>query len=256
VNGDGRDDLGLAFAFGLPVAWYGGDGGPSTRSDWVGPEWVTGIAAAGDVNGDGYDDVLLTDPADGTDFQGRVELWFGSPDGLGDAPAWVRRGTAEWQLTGDAAAGAGDMDGDGYDDFVFSTSLADTVQRLHLWRGGPDGPGDAPAATSEELDLALTFVGPVLAPVGDADGDGHADIVVRAWERTTRVIFGAPSGFGRSWSTDLPGDDFPEVAATGAGDVDGDGLDDLVLGDPMYELSDGRAFVIRGPLTGDAAELR
>jgi MYXO-CTERM domain-containing protein len=107
------------------------------------------VAGAGDVNDDGYDDVVVGaagyDGDLGTD-EGRVYVYLGGKDGLGDMPLEIASDQAgAW--FGDVVASAGDVDGDGYDDVIVAAPLRD---------GG----------------AGTTFLFAGYSPEDDLDGDG------------------------------------------------------------------------------------
>jgi hypothetical protein len=85
------------------------------------------VAGAGDVNGDGYDDVLIGSPgydltASATLDVGRVYLYLGSASGLDLSPSWLFTGTQASQSVGVSVAGIRDVNGDGYDDIAVGSS--------------------------------------------------------------------------------------------------------------------------------------
>ena len=98
VNGDGYDDIIVGTPHyerstvgGAARVYHGSLSGPSTSPDWMGTgshpygDFGSSVATAGDVNGDGYDDVLVGDPYDAP---GRVDLFLGSAFGLSSVAAW------------------------------------------------------------------------------------------------------------------------------------------------------------------------
>ena len=78
------------------------------------------VASAGDVNGDGFSDIIVGAPAyDNTQTgQGRAFLYLGSPSGPGTAPAWMAEGDGARAQLGSSVATAGDVNGDGYSDVI------------------------------------------------------------------------------------------------------------------------------------------
>src|SRR5438034_1355257 len=78
------------------------------------------VASAGDVNGDGYDDVIAGAPSYdlGAIDEGRAFLFLGSPAGLSIAPDWTVEGHQSYAYFGSSVASAGDVNGDGYDDVI------------------------------------------------------------------------------------------------------------------------------------------
>src|SRR5258706_4977963 len=94
------------------------------------------VTSAGDVNHDGYDDVLVLAKYFGVPAGGRAFLYLGSAGGLYSTPSWV---TQESVYVTDVA-GAGDVDGDGYSDVVvgINTGYTTSISGL-IYRGGPSG---------------------------------------------------------------------------------------------------------------------
>jgi len=160
LNGDGYDDV----AAGAPSynantpdhgrvhVFYGSATGLPAQPSWT----VVGsvrdglfggsVAGAGDVNGDGYDDLIVgaQDHDGGSGDAGAVFLYYGSAGGLATEPAWTAFGEDSNDQFGCAVAGAGDVNGDGYDDvLVGSYRWMDTLVRqgkASLFLGGPGGP--------------------------------------------------------------------------------------------------------------------
>jgi hypothetical protein len=207
------------------------------------PSWSTdievGTAAlgftvdgAGDVNGDGYDDVIVGAPgypADGTSNaqHGGVFVYYGSPMGLSSFPDWMAIGPEYGSGHGTGVAGVGDVNDDGYDDIAYTsnfTSLSLPAVYLHL--------GSAEVAVW----------GVPVAGAGDVDGDGHADVIVGAPGYDgdhvdcgrVFVFRGTASGLSATpdWTIDgaEPGAGLGFTVAM-AGDVDNDGYADVIVAD-------------------------
>jgi hypothetical protein len=228
--------------------------------------------AAGDFNGDGYDDLAIGIPEEDVGAvvdAGAVQVMYGTADGLtgiGDQ-LWTQEGAAE---TGDlygSALATGDFDNDGYDDLAVGIPSEDLVSVLNtgavdIYYGSSSGlivrvsndfwhqDRTGVADTAEENDLfgfALT--------AGDFNGDGYDDLGVGvpyedagspvvANAGAVNVLYGSSSGITGSgsdfWHQDASGigslneeDDRFGFALT-AGDFDGDGYTDLAVGVP-YE---------------------
>ncbi|HJL14118.1 MAG TPA: FG-GAP-like repeat-containing protein [Sandaracinaceae bacterium LLY-WYZ-13_1] len=127
------------------------------------------LAAAGDVNGDGFDDVVIGAPQQNPE-SGAVYLYLGSADGVDDVvDAELTR--SEAMSFGSALAGPGDLDGDGYADVVVADGPRNEV---YVYRGGPDGLEPEPAVA---ITRDAPFGGSV-SGLGDVDDDGYADFVV------------------------------------------------------------------------------
>ena len=286
VNGDGYDDIvvgavGHDFNAGAAFVWYGssgglGDSGMPDNADWSSTSeetyayWGQSVGTAGDVNGDGYDDVIVGATHIGSHPEpGAAFIWYGSASGLGDDGTpdnadWSDMGDDEGGQFGSCARTAGDLDRDGYDDIVVGAPNHSGDQadegRVYVYLGSASGPGSAPYWTVEgNQDNAL--MGGSAGTAGDVNGDGFADLIVgashyangQAGEGAAFAWYGAPTD-SPDWSkeSDDAGALFGHSAAT-AGDVNGDGYAELIVGAPSYDggyPGQGKAFVYQGGHTG------
>ncbi len=242
-----------------------------------------GLGAAGDVNGDGFADVLVASSGwDGaTADEGAVWLYAGSADGPVDPPLWTAAGQAGAGF-GLGARGVGDLNADGYDDIAvparFWTDTLAEQGRVAVWHGSATGPAVAPdwqiIGTAAGAHLGWSVAG-----VGDVDGDGFGDLLVsapdldgaQADQGEVALYLGSATGLAAvaDWSWTLAQVHGPDAATDGAdpgggngslaglGDVDGDGFADFAVGTPGWNrfsgglLEDAGAFhVFRGTATG------
>ncbi len=228
------------------------------------------VAPAGDVNGDGYDDVIVgaynydRPEAD----EGVVFLYLGGPGGLAGAPAWIAESNQPGARLGDKLAGAGDVNGDGYGDVVIGAALYDSLHTdagaAFLYLGSPAGLQSEPAwiAIGDQADAQF---GGCAQSAGDVNGDGFGDVIVGAWlashgelyEGRAFVYFGSDTGLAAQPGWEGEGDDV--LSAYGyfcasAGDVNADGYDDIVVGARRWAgnglVEEGRVFVYHGGPSG------
>ena len=226
------------------------------------------VAVAGDVNGDGFDDVLVGGPgnAEATGSVGRAWLFLGGRDGwfldLSETFCDARllgEGAGEW--TGYSVAGAGDVNNDGFDDILIGAPRAGGGNgKVYLVFGRPTVPGDFHLGSADAIFSGGPgeLAGWSVASAGDMNGDGYDDILI-----------GAPSGLSGTGKAYLvlgrdglggviplgeadaiyvarSAGDFAGFSVAGAGDVNGDGYDDLLIGAPERSSGDGEAYLILG----------
>ncbi|HEV8129325.1 MAG TPA: integrin alpha, partial [Candidatus Eisenbacteria bacterium] len=220
------------------------------------------IAAAGDVNGDGYDDVITGAYQSSRNglAVGRAYVYYGSRRPVNRADI-VLIGEAAGDAFGVCVASAGDMNHDGYADVIVGAYQNDArganAGRSYVYFGGPN--------LHERPDLVLNgeaagdAFGYAVASAGDVNGDGFSDVIVGAYENSAR---GAGAGrayvfFGSAKPDAVPdlvlsgeeaGDRFG-ISVAGAGDVNKDGIADVIVGAYQNDaggVDAGRAYVFYG----------
>jgi signal transduction histidine kinase len=223
------------------------------------------VAAAGDVNADGCAEFLICEPKfkNGT---GRVLAYYGSTNGLAAKPSWVVEGLSEGASFGYWAEGAGDVDQDGFDDVVVlarpAPTLPETTATAYLFRGSPLGLSSNASwqITAQSLSVSA-FV--TAGRAGDVNGDGFSDLYIYAFINTGAgqkyrvfIFHGSPNGPKATPDTQWDLDDTPSdvsLRSACAGDVNGDGYDDLIIGVPKWNgrtKARGRVLVYHGSPQG------
>ncbi|MCP4916248.1 MAG: hypothetical protein GY913_04940, partial [Proteobacteria bacterium] len=216
------------------------------------------VAFAGDTNGDGLDDLLIgaIGHDGGGPEAGAAYLVHGPVFGevlLEDADA-VLTGESAFANAGTAVASAGDVDGDGLDDLLIGAPGQD---RAYVVLSPVEGLMDL--ALSDAIidgDGTSARTGFSLAGVGDLDGDGLGDVLVGAPGGTagSAVLFSGPTHGEFSLedgALTLRGGSGAQTgfSVAGAGDTDGDGVPDLLLGalrDDLGGRNAGAAYLVAG----------
>ncbi|HEU4723894.1 MAG TPA: integrin alpha, partial [Candidatus Eisenbacteria bacterium] len=146
-----------------------------------GDRFGVSVSAAGDVNGDGFPDVVVGAEWSDADAvnAGRAYVYFGGPgsDDVPDVTLQVPMVQAR-ALTGYAVAIAGDLNGDGWKDIAVGSPVSQFMGRVFLYWGGPSL--DAISDRTLSGLRSLEFFGAALAGIGDATGDGYDDLWVGA----------------------------------------------------------------------------
>ena len=175
VNGDGYGDLAV-LARGQTLIYLGRSGTlPTSFATMIATD--DSVASAGDVNGDGYGDVIFGNAA------GRVaNIYLGSATGLPNTVGYRLR--QDYQGFGLSVAGAGDVNGDGFDDILVGADEDDcgtgsaNAGRVVLYLGSVTGPQFSP---NRYCGGGYDFFGYSVAGAGDVNGDGYADVLMGAY---------------------------------------------------------------------------
>ncbi|SFR51140.1 FG-GAP-like repeat-containing protein [Litoreibacter janthinus] len=279
TDGDGFDDLLVGGYFhdimfeneGGIILYSGGVDGPSNHHDWVGLGggvgaglgWAAG--AGGDINGDGYADVIAGAPKfdAGEGPEGRLFVYYGGENGLNTTPDWTWDMGDRGADLGRSFASAGDINGDGFDDVIAGARLADDPSGIAksgaamVFFGSADGLLEEPALVLRG-EHTLSFFGNYVTGLGDINGDGFDDFAVGApgassFSGRIYVYLGAADGLSEDPALILESPDQGSAfgfSVWSAGDIDGDGLGDMIVGAPFTDVGDlesaGAAYVYTG----------
>jgi hypothetical protein len=171
--------------------YHGSAAGLSVTADWTAvsdrPSALYGISAdtAGDVNGDGYSDLIVgaSSYTNGESREGRAFLYQGSASGLSATADWTAESNQVDAKFGHFAGMAGDVNGDGYSDIIVGATSYDNGEsdegRAFVYHGSTAGLNSTAAWTAES-DQAAAFFGWSVGTAGDVNGDGYSDIIVGA----------------------------------------------------------------------------
>jgi len=280
INSDGYNDLffsakswdGGEIDEGKTWMYWGSPDGP-VESGWTWEADQAGTISgypvnyAGDVNGDGYDDVVIgANRYDYATFDdGMAVCFYGSPTGLSATPDWDATSGQNKANFGHWVDGAGDVNGDGYDDVMVSalTYESEVINqnegRVFVFLGSPDGLEET-YVWYGDINQAGANLGYSCAGAGDIDNDGYDDIIAGAKyyddgdedEGTAFVWFGSSEGPEIDYCWYGQGnDDFGYYGehVNGNGDFNDDGYADFMVGAYRFSDSleaDGKAFVYYG----------
>ncbi len=251
---------------------------PFWTPDWVGESDIGGtmygasVASAGDVNGDGFADIIVGAPyyGHGQDREGRAYVYHGSATGVRPLPAWTFESNLTECEIGWSVASAGDVNADGYDDVLVASEFCSPAPatenregRVYLFYGSSTGLSTTPAWMIQG-GISDESLGWSIASAGDVNNDGYGDVIIGApWasypeghEGRAYVFYGSSSGLPLTadWieESNVHWSDFGASVAS-AGDVNGDGYSDVIIGHTGMsnpELGEGRVYVYSGSASG------
>ncbi len=246
MNNDGFDDVVVGARFGARV--LSGPNGSELYRFNGGGGFGHAVGGAGDVNRDGFDDVIVGDYTDlGETGSATV---FSGQDGRA---LHTLQGDAAEDRFGWSVSGAGDVDNDGFDDVIVGAVSALTGRGSAKVFSGRTG---MPLFIFNG-ELSGDFFGESVGAAGDVNSDGHADLIVgAAFDDVDAIDDGSVSVLSGRDGTPLytfngdSGSDLFGWAVSGAGDVNGDGISDLLVGAPTdFGAGDGYARVFASVVT-------
>lgn len=206
------------------------------------------LSGAGDVNGDGYDDVIIASSQDNDSgrYSGSAYVYYGSGSGIDTATEdkIIASDGAEDDVFGWSLSGAGDVNGDGYDDVIIGAYGDDDSGRnsgsAYVYYGSSVGIDTASEDKIIASDAAESdYFGVSVSGAGDVNGDGYDDVIIGAngnddsgdGSGSAYVYYGEPvdadgDGIGEADDCD-DSDSSVGGPVTRYIDADGDGYGDL-----------------------------
>jgi hypothetical protein len=254
---------------GYALLYLGGPRGLSTTAQSLNKpassvQFGFSVASAGDVNRDGYADVIVGDIRAGYGT-GQASLYLGSKSGLSSSPVWTVVGEQSENNYGCSVASAGDVNGDGYADVLVGAEAYPMGTggypiangKVYLYLGSARG---LPTSASWTVVGALTnlALGSAVASAGDINRDGIADFVLGGYNSyggRVYVFLGVRNGLPAktpNWDLAAPAGDGDGAfgSSVASGDVNGDGYSDVIVGNSAGDANRGVIHVYRGGSTG------
>jgi hypothetical protein len=280
VNGDGYSDVIIGaeqfsngeYREGKAFVYHGSSSGLPQTANWTYEcnQPLTrlgyGVSSAGDVNGDGYSDVIVSamDYDNGQTDEGIVYLFYGSSTGLSVNPNWSAEGNQDGAMFGSEVSGAGDLNGDGYSDVIIGSCLYSNGEyregKAFVYHGSASGLSSSPNWTAES-NQAESIFGITVSNAGDVNGDGYSDVIVGAphfengtWREGRAFVYhGSPAGLSSSPNWTGESDQYFAIygfTVASAGDVNGDGYSEVIVGAHYYNGNTGKVYVYYGNESG------
>jgi hypothetical protein len=278
VDGDGYSDVIVgAYYFnngqsgeGAAFIYHGSALGIDTtavivlKGDQSGMGFGSSVACSGDLNGDGYSDVIVGIPgySNGQSSEGAVMVYLGSFNGISILASDTIESNQDAAFMGNSVASAGDVNGDGYSDVIVGAYRFDNGEQnegaAFMYHGSPSGINISAISVIEGNQIEA-LLGISVACAGDVNGDGYSDIIIGSNyydngeidEGTAFICLGSISGMQASvvvLESNQSSSEFG-ISVASAGDVNGDGYSDVIIGSPGYQ-GKGAAFVYYGSNIG------
>ena len=271
VNNDGFDDVIVGayyynYGIGRAYVYYGGSSMDNTadvafNGEGRGSEFGRSVSTAGDVNNDGFDDVIVgANGYNGSGSTGRAYIYYGgsSMDSTADV---TFDGEGYYSNFGYSVSTTGDVNNDGFDDVIVGANYYNSdAGRVYIYYGG--------SSMDNTTDVALDGEGSSnnfgwsVSTAGDVNNDGFDDVIVGAWAYNYYIgrayIYYGSSSMDNTADVTFDGEDYFNnfgSSVSTAGDVNNDGFDDVIVGAYGYNSLNGKAYIYSDPAAPVSVEL-
>jgi hypothetical protein len=283
LNGDGYEDLAVGVplfsnnaqtvAEGSVFVYYGSDTGLVTtaftliESNQDSAFMGSGVSSAGDVNGDGFGDLLVGIPRydHGQVDEGAAFLYFGDSIGIDTSNYQILDSDIPSQTIGLRVGSAGDLNGDGFGDIVLGTNLFVSVgisEGALVYLGSPTG-ADTTTKMMFSSGQDSFRLGTSVTSLGDVNADGYDELAIgvpyysssQQHEGAVYIYHGSDTGIGTIPTAIVKSNQAEATLGTSVfgGDVNGDGYNDLIAGalfDSTSFSNEGAVWVYLGSSNG------
>lgn len=251
INSDGYDDIsvsapyydGFGSSSGIVYVYGGSEEGIIPEPIWQFSHAITSSNTGsdilnGDFNGDGLTDLFVAaenyDMEEGS--EGRIDIFYGSPSGFPTTPSWTKIGAEYWYQLGERIGGGGDVNGDGYADFIVNETFYHSAfydsTRFLLFYGTAADPVYSGWTTKYKL-TNNQGMGDFLWLDGDLNGDGYDEMIFSNFTGHAVYIFNGGlyrPEYSFTTLTNIVTASYFGRQVNVIPDINNDGLDELLIG--------------------------